>query len=414
MTEHVHLPEDDESLRPTRIGPGSATPLRRYQHLVMRYVDGASMEQICAALAVSGRQARRDHREAIDALSENLWQRYVQSRAAAAASDESPVDVAPMPAYAGLDAELDFLAPDLVGDLAELADVVSSAVGTVARLAEAAGVACRVEVPAALTCPVNRSATRQALVHLLALTFDVEAVAGVRLSAREERQTTRVIIAADLPPRQLRGKAPADVEGWTGRDERFRVARRLIEMVGGTVEQCPEPNGFAISIAFPSPRPTRVLAIDNPDMLRLMQRHLVGSTYWLLPATTAEKALELATTADPDVYPARRPDAVPRRLGAPRAHPSAAGKQAGAGDRLLGPPRAGAGAVAGRDRLPDEAHHAARPPGRSGPLCAGARRASRLALRHRMASPTDRPAARETSTFSTTVVSSSNPLAGPG
>jgi CheY-like chemotaxis protein len=295
-----------ESLRPAHLGPGSALALRRYRHMVMRYVDGADVEQICRALIVSGRQARRDHREALDALSEHLWQQYLQLHAEnAAPTDESPSgdDGAPARARSDLEAELDLLAPEPVPELAALPEVAASALATVGRLADGRGVRCHLDMPPTLTAPVNRSVTRQTLVHLLALAIDQEGAAAVSLRGDEEGRTARVTVTVDAAPtgpgfeRLLEPGSPLRL------DDRLRAAGHLVEMVGGTLELRPSArNGLAIVITLPSIRPAVVLAIDdNPDMLRLMQRYLAGSGYRLLTATTAEKALELAATARPDV-----------------------------------------------------------------------------------------------------------------
>jgi len=396
------LREAMESLRPARDGAASAVALRRYQHLVLRYLGGATVEEVCANLGVSGRQARRDHHEALEALSRVLWERYrllhpepvrpgedgqagfPHSRPPSGGEREDPPRAAlfPLPrlgegegegsrgreaqdrdkrtrgdgegtsagrpvrppradaaerltgaedsldealacgdARESLEAELERLTPALAPAEASLAEIATSALATVRKLADVRAVQCYVTLPAEpLPVVANRSAVRQALVLLLALAVDAENAGVVTLHLTTD--TSGAIIAIDAAARQpvdlgetrevpdprsgrVLGAVPdvANPPPELASDDRLQIARRLVETLVGTLEvQATAPGGFRTTIRLPSESTVAVLAIDdNPDMLRLMQRFLVGTRYRLLQATTAERALFLATTARPDV-----------------------------------------------------------------------------------------------------------------
>src|SRR5262249_10825880 len=145
-----------------------------------------------------------------------------------------------------------------------------------------------------LSLVVNRSAIRQILVHLLALTIDTEGVGSVRLTGQERYNWASVAIQATV--RSPRSKLSLATSSVIADDDRFKVADRLAEAVGGSVEMHEaEPSGFVISVTLPSLASTTILAIDdNPDFLRLLRRYLVNSNYRLLQATTSESALHLA------------------------------------------------------------------------------------------------------------------------
>lgn len=289
-----------ENLRPARDRPGSAIATRRYQHLVLRYVNGASLDEICSILGVSDRQARRDHHEAVEALCRLLWGQRRSPSPAAGELPSPPWLAGRLPSWAEHDIvedELQHLTPALSQPDASIAEVALSALATIRSLAEVKAVECRVAVPeASPTLQVNRSALRQALVLLLALAVETEKVRSVTVQLTEDPQRTAMIIVTTTAPGRSSTSSPAA-------DDRFQIARRLIETLGGTLDvRLPDAEGFQFLIQWPSPSITTVLALDdNPDMLRLLQRYLAGTSYRLLPATTAERALSLLRTAHPNI-----------------------------------------------------------------------------------------------------------------
>lgn len=297
-----------ESLNPSRAGPGWEIAIRRYQHLILRYERGATTEQVCASLGVSARQARRDHHEAVEALSRYLWQRYRQAHPTA--SDRSsgyPASadrVQPASSLDNLDSELDLLAPsmksDLNTDLAPIPEITSSALATVARLAEARSVVCRSDVGDDVAdLLVARSAIRQVLILLLAFAIETEGVTAVTLRLRSVPDGVSISIDAAIKPGSPTSPLlrPNSLET----DDRLRASGRLIETLGGAF-QVGATNGAAFQFLVrvpPAPMSTVLAVDDNPDMLRLLSRYLVGTRYRLLTATTAERALQLVATANP-------------------------------------------------------------------------------------------------------------------
>src|SRR6185312_2870645 len=57
-----------EQLKPVGVATSHEADWRRFRHLILRYVEGQSLEQVAHALGVSVRQASRDNQQAFAAL----------------------------------------------------------------------------------------------------------------------------------------------------------------------------------------------------------------------------------------------------------------------------------------------------------------------------------------------------------
>ena len=77
---HRTLIDAIEWLRPLGAAAPTSVEWRRYRHLQLRYVEGASPDQIARELCISPRQARRDHVEALDEVARLLWKRSAINR----------------------------------------------------------------------------------------------------------------------------------------------------------------------------------------------------------------------------------------------------------------------------------------------------------------------------------------------
>src|SRR5262245_25589609 len=71
-----------EELRPLTPPSNADADWRQYRHLVRRYLEGQSRDQVAAEMGVSTRQASRDHEHAIESLVELLLARPAVAAAA--------------------------------------------------------------------------------------------------------------------------------------------------------------------------------------------------------------------------------------------------------------------------------------------------------------------------------------------
>src|SRR5262249_40233838 len=125
---HRILVDALEWLRP--LGPENRqhAAWRRYRHLQLRYVEGATPEQISRERVVSPRQARRDHAAALDEVARLLWQRLTP-----AGKGSTPT---PAARPGNLEAELSTVLAASATTSSRLDELLLGVVATAQRLAE--------------------------------------------------------------------------------------------------------------------------------------------------------------------------------------------------------------------------------------------------------------------------------------
>ncbi|HEV8639267.1 MAG TPA: response regulator [Chloroflexota bacterium] len=300
---HRILLEAVEELRPIRpLGP-AAVEWRRYRHLRERYREGASPEAIARELGVSGRQARRDHAEALDQVARLLWRRF--GRPAEPAPARAPLETggASLRSRAGLDAELTKLAAAPAGPT-DLAETLRGVVDTLARLAAANRVELTLELPDALP-PVaaNRTVLRQLLINLLSDAIARHPAVGVHIAALPEEDA--VVLELTIPSQQIHRPDWPEALPHPESD-----AAAVLELAGRLARsQGIEIDDGAGMLDAPRLRlrvrraavKTLLLIDDNPDVALLFRRFLGEASYRIVQARSAERALRLAGELRPDV-----------------------------------------------------------------------------------------------------------------
>ncbi len=93
------LLEAIEQLRPLAGTAATEADWRRYHHLVLRHLEGRSLDEVARALGVSVRQASRDYQQAIAAIAALLLVRHGGAVAAAVPLGDpaAPPSAAPPP-----------------------------------------------------------------------------------------------------------------------------------------------------------------------------------------------------------------------------------------------------------------------------------------------------------------------------
>jgi CheY-like chemotaxis protein len=334
---------------------------RRYRYVWLRYVEGSDLTRIASTLGVTDRQARRDHREALEAVAASLWTRHFGTPWLA--QPQSPDDDEGE-AESALNAELTRVATELPSGPTSFAETVEGALRTAARMLESRRAAVAVNIsPELPAVAMNQTILRQALMSVLAYLLERAAAPRVDVRARAEdgEIVVRVGAVATSPPqvapsphpvpegeerpaegggegrvavpdastmsvthRGASGTSPLPLGEGQGEgvpaghggakptrehvqqidsdaaDPSLELARRLVERVGGRLALSPkEP---AVELRLPAARLTTVLVVDdNLDFLRLCQRSLEGRPYRVLATSLPSEALRLAKTAQPDL-----------------------------------------------------------------------------------------------------------------
>jgi CheY-like chemotaxis protein len=316
---HRVLLEAIEELRPIRPPGPAAAESRRYRHLRARYHEGASPETIARELAVSDRQARRDHAEALDQVARLLWRRLAHAAGPPAAdepvrpepSPRAGLDaapdrhdgaghrseaVAPSRAGAGLDAELHRLAPSESAPT-DVAETLRGVVETLGRLAAAGRTELRLEHPAVLPpAAANRTVLRQLLINLLSDAIARHPGGAVGIGARPEEDAIVLelaVVGGAQPPAGPAAEAPGGLD----------LARRLARSQEIVIDAAASADdGPLLRVRVPrAARTTLLLVDDNPDVALLFRRFLGESAYRIVQARSAERALRLARELRPDV-----------------------------------------------------------------------------------------------------------------
>lgn len=295
------LLEAIQELRPPRSVPRGSPSWRSYRCMFLRYVEGDGLDAIADELGVGERQIRRDHQEGIRRLCDSLWARHCRLHSRETASQEDALEADAASRDEVLEAQLMRVGAAQNAAPTDLGETVEGALATVARFAQDSQVALVASVPRGLCRVVaNRVALRQVLVNLLCLAIDLASGRRVCIAAQSRPADGRVDLTLTLPLR----KPPQSVED----DTRFRVSRRLVEILGGTVDvRCQQESGeddgccaliFEVGLRV-ADLDAVLLIDDDPDVYRLFQRYLKASPYRLVHSLTSQRAIELAQKARP-------------------------------------------------------------------------------------------------------------------
>jgi CheY-like chemotaxis protein len=291
-----------EDLRP--IGGMSAETAiwRRYRHLILRYVEGLSLEQISHTLGVGVRQSSRDQHQAIDELIDVLWARLrsnprpalAEAQGRHFADGEEAVLAAPAEGRASLAAE--------VKPFADLAETVDRALETLGSLAAEKGVTFKSLVADALPpVAISPMLLRQAILNLLVFAADVAQGCQVLLVGTDTVGGVNLRAVVQATNKDVRRTARLQQPGPEAQ-ELLAAAAVLLSAQCGVVELGAVAIGQAIfTMTMPPVALRTLLAVDdNPDFVGLLRRYLRHQPYRVIQATSGEAALDLSLQARPE------------------------------------------------------------------------------------------------------------------
>jgi len=276
-----------QAIEPLNPGPNVPfrSPERRgYASLFCRYVEGQSPAEIAQSLAVSERQLRRDHGQALKAVVSILWNQYLEGR-------EKPVEDQRREA---LRQEANRVMSWEQIELRQTAEGVLSAIGV---LAEQRGVTLSLEIPVDLPpLYASRILVRQIFFNILGRTLQHMSDGRVTLKAclTGDAITTSVTAVS----REFAGSAERPPS-----KEELSVSFQFVESLGGRMwlEEVPG-QGPAIHFTLRAAGQARVLAIDdNEALFRLFERYLAQHRYRLVGVRDGDEGIKLARELQPTV-----------------------------------------------------------------------------------------------------------------
>jgi CheY-like chemotaxis protein len=283
-----------EEFSPDPDTPEGSPVLRRYRHLILRYIEGVSLEETARQLLVGVRQAHRDHAEAFYLLTSSLWARCARLEADRAQAN----DVEQVPT---LDTEVLRVTAPRVEQPPDLAAVIDGAVAMLAPFGRERNMDIQSIPPdSPIRLPIGAVVLRHIVLDLLSYALESPATSIIRAGHGTgwKRQELRVTITPRCPPAGA-AETTADSE----REMLLATAQRLVEMNGGTIlVKHTQASTQEIVISFPSTDESTLLIVDdNLDIGRLFRRYLHGQQYRLVQATNAEQARRLAHDLNPSV-----------------------------------------------------------------------------------------------------------------
>ncbi len=293
---------------------------RTYRYLFLRYWQALTPQEVASQLGISERQARRTYREAHDALSSLLWDRYLKTARSMPGRAEQAREVSASRSSGGdsqlgadgdvlgaelgadgdgdvvrqhgsvLEQEVDRLAAGARGETAELGEVIGGLRGIVDGLARQHG--CELEVDLETPLPLlaaGRVVVRQIVLGLCAVSLE-QAAGRLRLSVNSDPEGVRIGICFPVAGAEASPEVVATAEN------RLAVGRRLLESVHGGLRVNPIRGGsLSIEARLPrASRPTVLVIDDNPDILAVFRRYLETAGLQVVGATTGEEGLRVA------------------------------------------------------------------------------------------------------------------------
>jgi CheY-like chemotaxis protein len=277
-------PEGDRDL------PAAA---RAYAILTYRYVDGLSMQEIADKLALSRRQAYREHRKGLNAVASLLWNRVAETT-----EDSQPVPSSQGTAEDRLEVaqgEVARLRQAVHPEFLDLQQILAKVFNLLAPLAQVAGVQIRMSSPDSWPAIVaDRVILRQTLLNLLSHALQVSQGDLVIAASRDEGGL--LITVCDSPSASA-PKTPACTEP----DEvSLAVAQALVEVQGGYLEMGTGEGQWRARIVLPTSGEQIILVIDdNTDIIALFERYLAGHQVHVVGAIDGVQALSLAADLQP-------------------------------------------------------------------------------------------------------------------
>ena len=272
-----------EALNPGHNVPFRSTERRGYASLFGRYVEGQNPSEIAQSLAISERQLRRDHGQALEAVASILWNRYAEGREHAGESE-------------GQEALRREASRVMSWEEIDLRETASGVLSAIAGLAEQRRVALSLDIAADFPpLRASRTLVRQIFFNILGRIVQRMASGWVTLAARPGREEITISVIAAGRERD------GSVEQLSPLQEELAASFQFVESLGGKMWLDEAlGNYLAIRFTLPAASQATLLAIDdNEALFRLFERYLAQHHYRLVAARNGDEGLALARELQP-------------------------------------------------------------------------------------------------------------------
>ena len=281
-----------ESLHPPQNLPTRSRAARSYVLLYSRYVQEMTTEEVLDLLAISLRQYRREHRKALDTITEimvgRLQERLGPGNAITPANELSEA----------VQQETWALAQRAEVVLVDVGELLRETISLMRPVAKAHGVVLRHGIrenedsrvgDRSLLVKADRTILRQILISILSYALRQVTYGVVTASAR-----VRSGVTVEISAEPWREPSMSDAN--------WLAARQLVVSQRGRIDCAMAGQRWLVSIHVSSIRDYSVLVIDdNQDSIEVFRRHVMGHPYTIHVAHDGAEALRLAPRLQPDV-----------------------------------------------------------------------------------------------------------------
>jgi len=273
-----------EALRPQPSQSAPPEAARAYAILSYRYIDGLSMDEVVAKLALSRRQVYREHEKGIEAIAALLTEQHRGAIANIATTET--IDIAQR--------EVTRLQQSSHAELLRLPDIVEGVISLLAPIAKQSKTRIQLNAVRGLaSVQGDRVQLRQAFIALLTHALEREPT-QIRISLKANDNA----IVAQIQSTELRKELN---ESPTKLSQDLEISKALIEAQGGQAQfQWGNQTWEAILSFRPHGQQRTILVIDdNTDLVELFRRYLGGHDIDFVGVTDSRQALRMVNEVRP-------------------------------------------------------------------------------------------------------------------
>jgi CheY-like chemotaxis protein len=284
-----------EDLRPGDHVPKSARSWRFYGILYYRFVSNLAQEEVAERVSITSRHLRREQAAAIHVLALKLWENaHLPAPPEEPESQESLPEIpaletaAPVNPDVQLENDLTALQESAPGVISDVIQVVKSVLALVERIPAGKDLAItHVLLPDSLRAALHPSALRQVLwmiIHQAVL----QPSPG-QMTLRCETQNSKAVIELAFSP------------VFVFPQPRQQVIEEILAAQNGTLEVAGSQDSLIFRVEMIKVNQTVLVVDDNPDIVHLYQRYLVGTQYHIVHVSKGQGLFELIDIVRPDV-----------------------------------------------------------------------------------------------------------------
>lgn len=275
------------------LNPGTGAPVfsrawRRYRLVYLRYIEGLDPQAVADQLAISRRQYYREHAEALEVISDILWNRYVASKtldtlSESEHSEHSELDISHL--------ELMRLEVARVGQsnhVADLKEVVQESLSLIQEICLQNRVEIQMTIPVSrIVVTAERGLLRQMLLAMMGFLIERAQETCLHITVEADELEVQLTLSLDaIDPVALIHEVDKQLlvleEFATLMKTQFSPMKRDQLIIG-------------FGIRLPLKRQQTILVIDdNEDMLALYERYLLPHQYSVISTSFSRQGYELA------------------------------------------------------------------------------------------------------------------------